>query len=700
MDLRHPQHDTEKNHTVAWWVEYYHHLKGQGITLVPLYGYKSQSSSYKRPQCRWRDFTIEDDLSALFLPGITGGAILTGSRSSNLFVVDVDYKKNGNQDALKLFEELGYPETRFVVDTPSGAHHYYIYASEKGGTGRNRAKEGLDVRGEGGLIVCPYSRHHTGGMYTLMVNEQVLRIPELSKDDIDKLYAQDDGSYFSYSPSEHKADAYLIQEGERDDRLYKLCVSLVARENPDFDDLLAFAITQNEKRCRPPMSDEEVYTKAKSAFENRIEIVVDEIEESADEPEKVSLPVLETSDVIAEITRYITLRNNRVSVEAAQAFILPYIAHAFCHTWSNIGGAKVYPNIASIICSGSGTGKTTITNMLEGILEESEHVGIEPMPGSPQQLEQSIIDMKHALFVMDEAKDLLSCATKRSNEQVNRLLAVIKDSYSKSGQTFKRRKVLCRKEDKFMVADPVVSYILMSPGSLLPTLGSEAFEGGFLARSFIYDLDMSPIRDDHNPLTTLDPTIKGCLAVQYGREFDPERGRSREIVKIPVTEGAVSMLKEYDVDCYKHNYKNRKELDEAEKAVIARNSEKAYKLALLLASAQIDIGKRVITEEIAEEAVNYVRAICKNALHSMDNSFTPESHVSVRKKIKRIIGFGKTYGCKQGTLLRNKELARLGMNLRMFDDCIKYLISSGEVMHYKSGGQDTYILPKYKESKK
>lgn len=80
---------------------------------------------------------------------------------SGLFVVDVD--THGLEEWARLVGENGLPET-LIVQTGSGLWHYYFAIPEgvKISNSRGSLPRGIDVRGDGGQVVCPPSRTDKG----------------------------------------------------------------------------------------------------------------------------------------------------------------------------------------------------------------------------------------------------------------------------------------------------------------------------------------------------------------------------------------------------------------------------------------------------------------------------------------------------------------------------------------------------------
>lgn len=93
-------------------------------------------------------------------------AVRTG-RESGLFVVDVDPDHGGEESLERLVALHGPLPPGRAVRTGSGGLH--LHFAHPGGVVRNSAGTklgaGLDVRGDGGYVVAPPSRHSSGGLY-------------------------------------------------------------------------------------------------------------------------------------------------------------------------------------------------------------------------------------------------------------------------------------------------------------------------------------------------------------------------------------------------------------------------------------------------------------------------------------------------------------------------------------------------------
>lgn len=95
-------------------------------------------------------------------------AIRTGAESG-LVVVDVDPRHGGDATLAALVEERGpLPPGRTVATGGGGLHLYFQHPGHKvsNDAGR-RLGEGLDVRGDGGYVLAPPSRHQSRAVYKL-----------------------------------------------------------------------------------------------------------------------------------------------------------------------------------------------------------------------------------------------------------------------------------------------------------------------------------------------------------------------------------------------------------------------------------------------------------------------------------------------------------------------------------------------------
>ncbi len=91
--------------------------------------------------------------------------------------VDNDREKPGEVSWAKFEEDYGpIPETRTVL-TGSGGFHVWFKTPESVPTERLKEYPGIDFQGVGAYVVCPPSRHHSGGVYKFIDNSEVAQAP-------------------------------------------------------------------------------------------------------------------------------------------------------------------------------------------------------------------------------------------------------------------------------------------------------------------------------------------------------------------------------------------------------------------------------------------------------------------------------------------------------------------------------------------
>ncbi|MFH5885320.1 phage/plasmid primase, P4 family [Halalkalibaculum sp. DA3122] len=184
-------------------------------------------------------------------------------KKSNLAVLDVDPRHNGDQSLDKLEEEIGVFTQTTTISTGGGGFHYYFRYP-----GENKMKnsvgtlgEGLDIRSDGGLVVAPGSLHQSGHTYEWLVGlEEIKVFPKkllnhLQNEHNTKVNKQVAVSLSSVEP---------ILEGKRNDTLFSLGVTL-SKKGMEYQQIHKELLDINDKRCTPPLENSEISQIAKSA---------------------------------------------------------------------------------------------------------------------------------------------------------------------------------------------------------------------------------------------------------------------------------------------------------------------------------------------------------------------------------------------------------------------------------------------------
>lgn len=184
--------------------------------------------------------------------------IATGSMSNGLVVIDLDVDPMKGEDGLETLrlwekEHGELPETVTAITGSGGMHLYYICNTPIACSVDN--EKGVDIRGDGGYVVAPPSRHPNGRNY------------EWENHPEDYAVAKADANVYAFirsiqgergrgdKPKFKLPDT--IGSGKRNDTLYRQACSL---QSMGYDDDLIYATieTTNRHKCNPPLSDSEV----------------------------------------------------------------------------------------------------------------------------------------------------------------------------------------------------------------------------------------------------------------------------------------------------------------------------------------------------------------------------------------------------------------------------------------------------------
>jgi hypothetical protein len=190
--------------------------------------------------------------------------------ASDWLVLDIDPRHGGDASLSELIEAHGDLPQTLEARTGGGGHHI-IFEYPKGSNIRNSAGklgEGIDVRAEGGYIVVAPSLHASGRRYEWQNNYQPAPVPEF----LFKLLTEEkpipEASRAGEACSGAKSGAAieaLINEGERNDKLFQIGCALRGYDNATHEEIEAHLIEVNAARCVPPLPLDEVQKIARSA---------------------------------------------------------------------------------------------------------------------------------------------------------------------------------------------------------------------------------------------------------------------------------------------------------------------------------------------------------------------------------------------------------------------------------------------------
>lgn len=194
--------------------------------------------------------------------GITTGA------ASGVIVLDIDPRHEGDLALAELERQFGALPATWRFLTGGGGEH--ILFRHPGGTVRNSVGalgRGIDVRGDGGYIVAPPSRHICGRNYAISVDHHPDELPLADIPAWLKLRIADGTRTrkgTASKPNDWRVHVVgLHGEGQRNDAVARLTGHLLrARIDPRV--CLSLVIAWNRLHCQPPLEDDEVASTVRS----------------------------------------------------------------------------------------------------------------------------------------------------------------------------------------------------------------------------------------------------------------------------------------------------------------------------------------------------------------------------------------------------------------------------------------------------
>jgi hypothetical protein len=226
---------------------------GRGWSVIPV------RAGDKRPLIAWQPFQERlatlDELDGWFArwPDANVG-VVTGA-VSGLVVMDVDPRHGGNAGLAELEREHGaLPDTVEALSGGLGRHLYFAHPRHRV---HNRVGlvPGVDLRGDGGLIIAPPSLHPSGRHYEWRAHRapDQIDLAPLPPWLLDKL-----GERPRHTPGYWRGLLSRgVVEGGRNDAVASLAGHLLWH-GLDPEVTTELLLCWNRVRCQPPLSDAEV----------------------------------------------------------------------------------------------------------------------------------------------------------------------------------------------------------------------------------------------------------------------------------------------------------------------------------------------------------------------------------------------------------------------------------------------------------
>ncbi|HEX8843070.1 MAG TPA: bifunctional DNA primase/polymerase [Pyrinomonadaceae bacterium] len=194
-------------------------------------------------------------------------ANIGGATGQGIQAVDVDPRHGGDISLTELIEARGeLPETLAASTGSGGFHLYFAHAGERIGNTKGRLGEGIDTRGDGGLVILPGSDHASGRPYKWLNDVPLAPLPYwilsllTSKQQIRRgATVTDIRTRAALAPGE------VVPEGERNETLFRRVACSMRARGAEYDEIEARLLEVNSTQLTSPLPMHEIQTIARSA---------------------------------------------------------------------------------------------------------------------------------------------------------------------------------------------------------------------------------------------------------------------------------------------------------------------------------------------------------------------------------------------------------------------------------------------------
>jgi putative DNA primase/helicase len=175
--------------------------------------------------------------------------VATG-KEAGIFALDVDPRRGGAEALASLEAKHGkLPETRTADTGGGGIHYLFKYPGFPVKNSTRVLGPGLDIKGEGGAVVVTPSLHASGRRYCWRNDVLIADAPGW----LLRLLQESQKT----RANEGTAIGDAIPEGQRNDTLTSLAGTM-RRRGMGAEEIEAALLVTNNKRCEPPLAEDEV----------------------------------------------------------------------------------------------------------------------------------------------------------------------------------------------------------------------------------------------------------------------------------------------------------------------------------------------------------------------------------------------------------------------------------------------------------
>lgn len=217
------------------------------------------------PLVKWADEATTDDrkIAGWWEVTPTANIGIACGRTSGIVVLDVDPAHGGDDSLHALIQQYGrLPDTPESITGSGGRHILFAHPGVEIHNSAGKLGAGLDIRGDGGYIVAPPSIHPSGRQYQWepMSRPSQVQLAPMPAWLLDMLTRGAQPVTDKFTDAEVGGE---VIEGGRNEYMTSLGGAM-RRRGMGFDAIFAGLMAENNARCQPPLSADEISAIAKS----------------------------------------------------------------------------------------------------------------------------------------------------------------------------------------------------------------------------------------------------------------------------------------------------------------------------------------------------------------------------------------------------------------------------------------------------
>ncbi len=257
----------------------------EGLSVIPV------SPSAKIPLTSWKQYQkrlpTKDEVTEWWKQYPEANIGIVTGKISNVIVIDIDPRHGGSD---KAFKEIITPKVKTGGD---GQHVYFLF--EPGFQNATSIQPGIDVRGEGGYVVAPFSIHASGNYYEWIVGLEIplAPLPAFVKDWIKQQKKTKGSETNQGEKTKSKFDTSILDgvaEGERNNAAATLAGKLLSTfAKSEWDTTVWKMLLDWNKKNKPPLEE----TELKQVFESIKQKETEQQEEEKEKNQSVALQLVE-----------------------------------------------------------------------------------------------------------------------------------------------------------------------------------------------------------------------------------------------------------------------------------------------------------------------------------------------------------------------------------------------------------------------